>query len=74
MPVSSARILITGAVEREIERPMAFEGLQKKVGPGDVAVIFRVSLLEGPVALHTWFDDKDNNALSGAYYVYINRL
>ena len=74
IPVSSARILITGAVEREIERPMAFEGLQKKVSPDDVAVIFRVSLCKGPISLHTWFDDEDNNVLSGAYYVYINRL
>lgn len=74
IPVSSARLLITGAVEREIEKPMAFEGLQKKVQSEDEAVVFRVNLLKGPISLHTWFDDEDSNTLCGAYYVYINRL
>lgn len=74
IPLSSARLLITGAVEREIEKPMAFEGLQKKVQSEDEAVVFRVNLLKGPISLHTWFDDEDSNTLCGAYYVYINRL
>ena len=74
IPVSSARLLITGAVERKTEKPMAFEGLQKRVDPEDEAVLFRVKLQKGFISLHTWFDDEDNNTLCGAYYVYINRL
>ncbi len=73
LPVASARLMISGVRHVDIKRPFAFEGEEKKVGPNDTSVTFTVKLEEGPVILHTWFNDEAGNTLSGAYYVYVNR-
>lgn len=48
--------------------------MAKPVDPGDVAATFRVKLEPGRALLHTWFDDKNGEAIAGAYYVYVRRI
>ncbi len=45
-----------------------------KIEPGQKAATFRVDLKEGPTRLYTWFDDERNQAIAGAYYVYVKKL
>lgn len=73
LPITSARIFISGVNHVKTKIPMSFEGENKKVMPGDKKVVFNVLLNAGPVTLQTWFDDANNNSLCGAYYVYVNR-
>ncbi|MCP5112379.1 MAG: hypothetical protein GY953_16260 [bacterium] len=47
--------------------------MQKNVEPHDLSAVFNVNLKPGPALLHTWFDDENNEAITGAYYVYVRR-
>ena len=64
-PIAYAKIFLKGEAGEFMRR--------KKVGQDDQGCTFTVDLEKGPVALHTWFDDENNNSLSGAYYVYVTR-
>ncbi len=46
----------------------------KVVHSEDKAATFKVKLQAGPIRLHTWFNETPNSPISGAYYVYVNRL
>ena len=61
LAISQARIIVGGVT------------MSKAVRPDDMAAVFRVKLEPGPTLLHTWFDDKDGEAITGAYYVYVRR-
>ncbi len=61
LPIARARILIGDAAE------------SKRVQPDDLSAVFNVKLQPGPTLLHTWFDDKDGEPITGAYYVYVRR-
>jgi hypothetical protein len=54
--------------------PYAFIERRGEVSATDKSVIFTVELNEGPITLHTWFDDKDRIPICGAYYVYVKRI
>lgn len=65
----------------DIARAGIFIGLEDEtvnkrspVSKDDECACFEVTLPEGPAALHTWFLDADNEALFGAYYVYVTYL
>jgi arylsulfatase len=74
LPIESASIYIGGMELRSISEktPYGFEGLTKKVGPDDKAIVFDVHLKPGPIYLHTFFHIKDQGTI-GAYYAYIKR-
>lgn len=61
LPIVGARI----QVGREIQ--------SQPVEKGAKSVSFTYRLDEGPVRLHTWFDDSRRETICGAYYVYVNR-
>ncbi len=61
LPIARARILVGG------------EQMAKPVQEHDLAAVFDVRLEKGPVLLHTWFDDANNETIAGAYYVYVRR-
>jgi hypothetical protein len=65
LPISSAGISIM-AVEETIRE-------QSLVQAGDESVVFSTFLKNGPVTLQTWFYDKNDSPLLGAYYVKVNR-
>lgn len=44
------------------------------VAPEDTAASFRMTLLEGPTTMQTWFYDRDAHELCGAFYVYVKWL
>lgn len=46
----------------------------KPVSDADKAVVFQITLPAGRTTLQTWFLDKDNKPLCGAYYVYCRKL
>ena len=73
LPIDSASIYLSNHHHLSIgeKRPYGFEGLTKKVKPGDTSVIFTAKLKRGPLALHTWFRGKDT--ILSAYYVYVRR-
>jgi arylsulfatase len=48
--------------------------LTKEVGPLDREAVFRVQLSEGRALIKTWFHDDAGRELSGAYFVYAERL
>ncbi|MBA7570394.1 hypothetical protein ES708_12144 [subsurface metagenome] len=75
LPISTARIFISDVNHLALEdkRPYGFEGLVKTVSPGETSAIFTVKLEAGPMALHTWFDDKTRETICSAYYVYVRR-
>lgn len=75
LPISRARISISNKnhLVFEDKRPFIFEGLVKSVERGQTSVTFTVHLEAGPMALHTWFDDKTGETISSAYYVYVQR-
>ena len=60
-------------MDLEDKSPYIFEGLTKRVSPGETSATFTVEPKEGPMALHTWFDDQNGDILFSAYYVYVNR-
>ncbi|MEX0986104.1 MAG: arylsulfatase [Bacteroidales bacterium] len=74
LPITTARLLISGVRHVDVIAPFTFEGAEQKVEPDDKASVFTVDLEAGPATLHTWFNDKDKNTLCGAYYVYIRRV
>ena len=65
LPIAAARISIT-IDNRKINR-------KKFTHDGDQSVIFNCELNKGPIALHTWFDDKNKEPIAGAYYVYVTK-
>jgi arylsulfatase A-like enzyme len=75
LPISRARIYVNNVnhIDLEDKSPYIFEGLSKRVSTGEKFATFTVELKQGPMALHTWFDDQDGNILFSAYYVYVNR-
>lgn len=72
LPISAARIFISGVKSIKEAKPTSFSD-ERKVRPGDKSVTFTTNLEAGSVRLHTWFDDKDGQPISGAYYVYVRR-
>ncbi|MFH5885328.1 arylsulfatase [Halalkalibaculum sp. DA3122] len=77
LPIASAHIYINNvAVPHkpldEIEA-YPFLGERKQVEAGDRSVTFTVKLEEGPIALHSWFNDEDGNPITTPYYVYVKR-
>lgn len=75
LPITSASVYANGVNHRTIAEKEAygFEGLVKQVVQGDTSVTFTMDLKAGPTALHTWFNDKQNQAICSAYYVYVRR-
>jgi len=73
LPITSASIYLNNFHHMSVgqKRPYGFEGLTKKVMPGDRSVVFTTTLKKGPIALHTWFRGKDT--VFSAYYVYVTR-
>ncbi|MEI7424155.1 MAG: arylsulfatase [Prolixibacteraceae bacterium] len=65
LPIAAARIFIN-TEDRKIN-------MKKLTLDGDQSVIFTCELNKGPIALHTWFDDKNNEPIAGAYYVYVTK-
>jgi len=61
LPIARARILIDDTI------------LSKPVKPNDLSSTFEINLKPGRKLLHTWFDDKNNESITGAYYVYVRR-
>jgi arylsulfatase len=62
LPIAAARLKLgTGAV------------LRKPVGPGEASVVFQANLKPGRTRLYTWFEDENQQALVGAYYVTVTR-
>lgn len=47
---------------------------RKKLGPNSKHATFKGFLNRGPKRLYTWFVDSNNQAIVGAYYVYVRRL
>jgi len=62
LPIKSARI----QVGREFQ--------SKSVQSMDKSVTFSFDLKAGPTRLYTWFESSPRNGLTGAYYVYVNRV
>lgn len=60
--VASARLKIGGS------------DVRRAVGTEDSTVSFQVTLNKGDVEMMTWFLDKDDKPVVGAYYAYVNRL
>ena len=75
LPITSASIYIGGVNHRSVAEkvPYSFEGLTKAVTPEDNAITFDMHLNPGPIYLHTFFNERDNNVVCGAYYVYVKR-
>jgi arylsulfatase len=73
LPIASARIFIDPAENRIHPVPFSFIEQKIEVSAGDRSAIFTVELNEGPITLHTWFDDQDQIPICGAYYVYVRR-
>jgi arylsulfatase len=61
LPIARARILVGGVSQ------------SKPVAEHDLAAVFDVRLERGKTLLHTWFDDESDEAITGAYYVYVRR-
>ncbi len=62
LPIAGARLLIGGQDHRLTTEPT------------DSAAVFTINLEAGPTLLHTWFLDKRNEPITGAYYVYVERV
>ncbi|MDA1069657.1 MAG: arylsulfatase [Verrucomicrobia bacterium] len=75
LPIAVARMFISDFQHLDIAEkpPYGFEGLTQKVSPGDTHASFTVKLEQGPMALHTWFDDDRRETIASAYYVYVTR-
>lgn len=68
---------LDGGISLPISRARIFLGGQRyetTVPPDASAAVFTVQLEAGPTLLHTWFDDKENEPICGAYYVYVTRI
>ena len=73
--ISQARVYIDGVYHPSyVKKPWDFRGRTKIVKPEDVSVTFTYDLKKGPITLHTWLDDEENEPVFGAYYVYVKRL
>ena len=74
LPISSARLFISDHHHLDIgdKRPYGFEGLTTRVGADDTEATFTVTLPEGTIALHTWFEEG-REVIASAYYVYVTR-
>ncbi len=74
LPITSARIFISDHHHLDIgdKPPYGFEGLRTAVDSDDTEARFTVTLPEGPMALHTWFDEG-REVITSAYYVYVTR-
>lgn len=74
LAIKTARLFLNNYHHLSIaqKRPYGFEGLTKAVGIKDITVKFDVKLNAGPIALHTFFGQR-NEAICSSYYVYIRR-
>lgn len=63
--IAFAKIFINGD-ENDLRRRFV-------VDSDDKMVLFTAKLNCGKIALHTWFEDSNGEAISGAYYVYVHR-
>ena len=66
LPIAKARICIDGSqgvINQQCDCPDTAEAAE-----------FECELEAGPCLLHTWFLNKHNEAITGAYYVYVERL
>lgn len=62
MPVAEAELRVGERTER------------RAVADDDVEAAFEVELAAGPTTAQSWFRDADGAELSGAYYVYVERV
>ncbi len=62
LPITRARMMVDRLEQRQ------------DIEPGQESAVFTQELEAGPVLLHTWFDDERQQALCGAYYVYVERM
>ena len=62
LPIAGARLMIGQTIHAQ------------PVGAEDECARFTVALEAGPIRLHTWFDNEQNQPLCGAYYVYVTRV
>ena len=62
LPIARARVFLAG------------KRMVQETDADAHGATFTVDLEEGPVQLHTWFDDERGRPLCGAYYVYVERL
>jgi arylsulfatase A-like enzyme len=74
LPINSARMVIDNAEGGMNPVPFSFIEKKVEVAPEDTSVVFTVELTEGPITLHTWFDDNAQIPICGAYYVYVRRM
>jgi len=65
LPIGISKIFISGK-NTDIRRRVKIKQEAKNV-------IFTANLEPGPITLHTWFNDINGEAISGAYYVYVSR-
>lgn len=74
LPISRARLFVSDYHHLAIgeKKAYGFEGLTTDVNEDDTAAVFTVSLEEGPIALHTWFQGG-GDIIASAYYVYVHR-
>ena len=61
LPIAKARIQVAG-IDKEVE-----------VRSGSKSANFTLQLPAGPTYLHTWFYDRADRPLCGAYYVYVEK-
>jgi arylsulfatase len=61
LPIAKARLKL-GTVDES-----------KAVAAGDKGITFEVNLKAGKTTMQTWFNDKADKQLCGAYYVYVKR-
>ncbi len=77
LPIASADIYINNVAtpHKALEDMEAypFLGESKTVESGDTSVTFTIDLEEGPIALHTWFNDDNGDPITTPYYVYVRR-
>jgi hypothetical protein len=72
LPITAARILITENSDSKNGKTVLVNN-HMSADPQDTFVRFTAHLEKGPIMLHTWFDDAQNQPIVGAYYVYVNR-
>lgn len=65
LDIAAAKIFISGD-DADVRKRSA-------VNEKDKRVVFTANLDCGKIALHTWFEDSNGEAIAGAYYVYVQR-
>jgi arylsulfatase len=73
LQISSARIYIDCEGESDLSNKISVVNKNMNLPDEARSAIFTVELDQGPIALHTWFYDKELTPQCGAYYVYVKR-